>query len=214
MTDKDKLISEYIKLAKRANKRLYNLEKLSKEKGFESVTKWGYRNALYDIQQRGGDRRYKLKIDKNINMKTLSAMRNEVYKFLNYPTSTKRGIVALYKEKTETFNKDYGTNWKWQDMANYFENGGKELFEEKFSSSTSLEVLGVFQKNKKGIKKIKEKIDKFNNDNKKTDKLLDTFIKNMKGNTDKEGNKIIDWKLKESVKDLLLNKEFKIEEFL
>lgn len=214
MTDKDKLISEYIKLAKRANKRLYNLEKLSKESGFENVTKWGYRNALYDIQQRGGDRRYKLKIDKNINTKTLSAMRNEVYKFLNYPTSTKRGIVTLYKEKTEKFNKDYGTNWKWQDMANYFESGGKELFEEKFSSSTSLKVLGVFQKNKKDIKKIKEKIDEFNNDNKKTDKLLDTFIKNMKGNTDKEGNKIIDWKLKESIKDLLLDKELKIEEFL
>ena len=163
MTDKDNLISEYIKLAKRANKRLYNLEKLSKEKGFENVTKWSYRNALYNIKQRDGNKRFKININKDINIKTLSAMRNEVYNFLNAPTSTKKGIVKLYKEKTETFNKKYNTSWNWQDMANYFEKGGKELFEEKFSSNTALNVLGVFQKNKEDVKKI---VDDFNNKNK------------------------------------------------
>lgn len=211
MTDKNKLIKDYVKLAKRANKRLYNLEKLSKESGFENVTKWAYRNALYNIKQRGDNKRFNININEDINIKTLSAMRNEVYNFLNAPTSTKKGIVKLYKEKTDTFNKKYNTNWKWQDMANYFEKGGKELFEEKFSSSTALNVLGVFQKNKDEVKKI---IDDFNNKNKNQDVLLDDFIKKLKNNKDENGNKIIDWKLKESVKDLLLDKEFKIEEFL
>ena len=98
-----------------------------------------------------------------------------------------------------------------RDMANYFERGGKELFEEKFSSNTALNVLGVFQKNKEDVKKI---VDDFNNKNKDRDILLDDFIKNLKNNKDKNGNKIIDWKLKESVKELLIDKEFKIEEFL
>lgn len=211
MTDKDKLISEYIKLAKCANKRLYNLEKLSKESGFENVTKWAYRNALYNIKQRGGNSRFKINIKEDINIKTLSAMRNEVYNFLSAPSSTKKGIVKLYKDKTETFNKKYNTSWDWRKMTNYFEKGGKELFEERFSSNTALKVLGVFRKNKEDVKKI---IDDFNNKNKDKDILLDDFIKNLKDNKDENGNKIIDWKLKESVKDLLLDKEFKIEEFL
>lgn len=211
MSEKSDLIKEYKKLAKRANARLLALEKLSKQKHFGSVLNWSYRRAQFDIKQQGGAKRFKTSVKEDINIKTLSAMRNDIYNFLNSPSSTKTGIIKNYKEKTDTFNKKFGTDWNWEEMSDYFEKGGKEIFEEKFSSSTALDVLGVFRKNKTEIKKV---VDDFNRKNKITDKDLTTLIDNLKDNVDENGNKILDWKMKKAIEDLLSDKEFSIEKFL
>lgn len=215
MENKEQLIKEYVKLAKRANKRLYKLEKLSKEKNFEIVTKWAYARALRDIKTWGGDRRFKTSISKDINVKRLSAMRNDVYNFLNSKSSTKRDIVKLYIEKTDTFNKKYNTNWNWQEMASYFESGGaKEKLEDKFASSTALDIIGVFRNNPDHIKKV---IDIFNKKH-KYDKDVENEVSKLKNNEiiendKKTGTKIIDKKNLETLSNLLKVNKLEWDDF-
>lgn len=216
MENKEELIKEYVKLAKRANKRLYNLEKLSKEKNFEIVTKWAYARALHDIKIWGGKKRFKTSISKDINAKRLSAMRNDVYNFLNSKSSTKKDIVKLYIEKTNTFNKKYNTNWTWQEMASYFESGGaKEKLEEKFSSSTAIDIIGVFKSNPEQIKQV---IDTFNKRH-KYDKNVENEINKLKNNEivengKKTGTKIIDIKNLKTLSDLLNGNGLKLDDLL
>ena len=191
MQNKEQLIKEYVKLAKRANKRLYNLEKLSKEKNFEVVTNWSYARAMHDIKTWGGIKRFKTLIPENINIQTLSAMRNDVYNFLNSKSSTKKDIIKLYKDKTETFNKKYNLNWNWKDMASFFESGGlKEKMEQAgFASSSAIEIVGVFQNNPEQIKKV---IDEYNKNHKYSQSVKDEVNK-LVGNN-KNGGKIVDVK--------------------
>lgn len=215
MENKEQLIKEYVKLAKRANKRLYNLEKLSKEKNFEIVTKWAYARALHDIKTWDGERRFKTSIPKDINVKRLSAMRNDVYNFLNSKSSTKKDIVKLYIEKTNTFNKKYNTNWTWQEMASYFESGGaKEKLEEKFASSTSLDIIGVFRNNPDQIKKV---IDTFNKKH-KYDKDVENEVNKLKSNEiiendEKTGTKIVDKKNLKTLSNLLKDNKLEWDDF-
>lgn len=191
MQNKEQLIKEYVKLAKRANKRLYNLEQLSKEKNFEVVTKWSYARAMHDIKTWGGSKRFKTSISENINIQTLSAMRNDVYNFLNSKSSTKKDIIKLYKDKTETFNKKYNLNWNWQDMASFFESGGlKDKMEQAgFASSTAIEIVGVFQNNPEQIKKV---VDEYNKKHKYSQSVKDEVNKLIVNN--KNGGKIVDIK--------------------
>lgn len=215
MQNKEQLIKEYVKLAKRANKRLYNLEKLSKEKNFEVVTKWSYARAMHDIKIWGGNKRFRTSIPEDINIKRLSAMRNDVYNFLNSKSSTKKDIVKLYIEKTNTFNKNYNTNWTWQDMASYFENGGaKEKIEEKFSSKTALEIIGVFRSNPEQIKKV---IDTFNKKH-KYDKDVEEEVAKLKNNEITENNKktginIIDKKNLKTLSNMLKDNKLEWDDF-
>lgn len=215
MQNKEQLIKEYIKLAKRANKRLYNLEKLSKEKNFEVVTKWSYARAMHDIKTWGGNKRFKTSIPEDINIKRLSAMRNDVYNFLNSKSSTKSDIIKLYIEKTNTFNKNYHTNWTWQEMASYFESGGaKEKIEEKFSSSTALDIIGVFRSNPEQIKKV---IDTFNEKH-KYDKDVEEEVSKLINNEIIENNKktginIIDKKNLKTLSSMLKDNKLEWDDF-
>lgn len=190
---KDQLVKEYLKLAKRANKRLYSLEKLSKEDNFNIITRWAYARAQHDINiWNKGHKRFKITGISELNSNTISAMRNDVYNFLNAKTSTKKGILKYYKDKTDTFNKKYNLNWDWKDMTSFFENGGLyEKFEKAgFASSTALDIIATVRNNPDQIKKVIDEFNKkhqYNNDvSKEVEKL-----KNNDGKIDKKNLKNI-----------------------
>ena len=190
---KEQLIKEYLKLAKRANKRLYNLEKLSKEDNFNIVTKWAYSRAQHDINiWNKGHKRFKTTGISELNSNTISAMRNDIYNFLNSKTSTKKGILKYYKDKTDTFNKKYNLNWNWQDMASFFENGGlHEKFEKDgFASSTAIDILATVRNNPEQIKKV---INEFNKKHQYNNEVSDEVkkLKNNDGKIDKKNLKNI-----------------------
>lgn len=206
--NREQLIKEYVKIAKRANKRLYNLEKLSNEKNFEIVKDWSYKRALHDINTwNKGHKRFKTSNLDNINLNTLSAMRNDVYNFLNSKSSTKSGIVKLYKEKTETFNKKYNLNWSWKDTANFFENGGlKEKFDKMdFASSTTLDIIAVIRKNPEQMKKVIDEFNKKHKYNKNVEKEVSML---------KDNNGIIDKKNFKYIINLLTENDLKVEDLL
>ena len=213
MSKKDDLLDEYIKLAKRANRRLKSLERLSKDENFKSVLDWSYRRAVHDIKTWGGNTRFNVNYSKlqNLSTQTISAMRNDVYFFLNSKTSTKRDIINNYKEKTETFNKKYGLDWSWQDMANYFENDGlrDKLEQMGFSSKTALSLVGVFRKNPKEVEKI---INDFNRRH-KVSKEIEKEVEKLHGNKENDAL-VFDEKNIPKLAKLFAENKLSIEDFL
>ena len=85
---------------------------------------------------------------------------NDMIRFINAPTSTKQGIVNVYKKRADTLNKNWGTNFSWEDMAAYFESGQAKKWDEALGYQTALKTIAVLQKNKKkiikGIENAKE----------------------------------------------------------
>ncbi len=146
-----KLQKEYKKLAKRADQRLNRLESLSKQKGYENVLSWGYRKAMKDIKYWAGEKAKRFNTKAPNNMNLLKAKIRDIQEFLSSATSTKRGITQVYKKRAETINEKYGTNFKWQDLANYFDRKTNEKLDMEYGSKTMLMAVGEIQSNEKQI---------------------------------------------------------------
>lgn len=149
----------YRRLAKAADQRMVRLEQLSTQKGFSGVTKYAYRKAVYDIniyrQDDDALPRWNTKppeVNQLLNEKIQSMIR-----FLQSPTSTKKGIVDTYKRRADTINKNYGTNMTWQELADYFQKGIADKLTQEFGSKTALVAIGRIQRAKRDlIKGVKD----------------------------------------------------------
>lgn len=149
----------YRRLAKAADQRMVRLEQLSTQKGFSGVTKYAYRKAVYDIniyrQDDDALPRWNTKpptVNQLLNEKIQSMIR-----FLQSPTSTKKGIVDTYKRRADTINKNYGTKMTWQEVADYFQKGIADKLTQEFGSKTALVAIGRIQRAKRNlIKGVKD----------------------------------------------------------
>lgn len=145
----------YIRLAKQADQRLVRIQKLSKEKGYEAVTSYAYATAMNDLKN-FGQKRFNAKIPDPTTKKGKVLFKEKlatVKEFLQSPSSTKGGIKDIYELKADTINSRYGTNFNWQDMADFFSSGyAEKLFKELKASKTVIKAIGVIQKNMKEVK--------------------------------------------------------------
>lgn len=176
----DSMVREYKKLAKRADQRLIRLEELADTKGYNNVLSWAYRKAMKDIKYWAGQdaQRFNTKAPNNMNL--LKAKIRDIQNFLESATSTKKGITKTYKKRADTINKKYGTNFKWQDMANYFERKANIKTDKEYGSKTMLKAIGEIQDNeRKIIKSIKsgEGVD-LHIENKLVSEAVNDLIKN------------------------------------
>lgn len=149
-----KLVNEYNKLAKKADRRMRELEELAKQKDFKNVKKYAYLRAKKDIKAwtPPGQGRKKPRWQRNIpfDTKSLKAKIKDIKHFLDSPTSTKRGIIKVYKNRTDAINKKYHTKFTWQTLASYFNTG---LYDktEGYGSKTVLMAMANIQANKKKV---------------------------------------------------------------
>lgn len=160
----DELLKEYKKLAKRADQRLVRLEKASREKGYESILKYGYANAKADAERWGSKGklpRFNIAPPKNTNM--LKAKIKDIERFLEYQTSTKSGIKQTYQKRVNKLNKEYGMNFTWQEFADFFESSLYEKMDSLYYADQIFESIGRIQANK--------------------DKVLEALNKSKKGQT-------------------------------
>ena len=165
----------YKQEAKKADQRLVRLEALSHEKHFHGVLEFSYKRAIKDIQSWQGDKRFntapfltetKMGVTKTrpLTLTELQAKTADIEHFISRPTSTKRGIVAIYKKRADTINAkygaDFGVKFTWQDLANYYESEKAEKDDKVYASKTLVRALAVI----KGIatKKDLQKIDDVN----------------------------------------------------
>ena len=148
--------AEYNKLAKKADRMMRNLEKLSQEPGYSNVLKYAYARAKKDIEGwTPPSKKEKLpRWQRNMPMDTkeLKAKIKDIKRFIESDTATKRGINKVYKKRVDTINKRYGTSFTWQDLAEYFDTGLKDKTD-KYGSKTVLVAIGRIQKSKEQVLK-------------------------------------------------------------
>ena len=157
---------EYKALAKRADQRLVRLEKLANDPLYANVNKFAYARAKKDIEHLfgAGANRFNKKLD---NYNSLVGAINDVNTFLASPTSTKKGINKTYMNKANAANQKFGTNFTWQDYANYYQSGTADKLTSKMTYREALKKVGKMQNNKKIIKDITAEIKKVKGTNHK-----------------------------------------------
>lgn len=150
----ESLDAYYHRLAKVADQRLVRLERLANEEGYENAWKWAYNSAQNDIKRWGEGKRFNTAAPKNANQ--TKAKINDIQKFLQAKTSTKRGITNVYKKRAATFNekyKEYGANFTWEDLADYYGKEKNKQIERYMASEVANKAIAVINsKIKKGEK--------------------------------------------------------------
>ena len=137
----------YRRLAKTADQRLVRLEKLSGEPGYENAWKWAYKNAQRDIAKWGGDKRFNTTPPED--PRQLKAKINDIKAFLGAKTSTKSGITEVYKKRANTWNKKYGTDISWEDLAEYYSKELNKKIERDMASDVANKAIAVIRSNLK-----------------------------------------------------------------
>ena len=139
-------IEYYTRLAKMADQRLVRLEALSKQEGFENVKKYAYAAAIRDIQSYGGASkamRFNTKPPEDATLFHEKIM--DMKRFLSAPTSSKAGIAQTYEARAKTINDKYGTNFTWEDLADFFQSGDADRIFKEYGSKTALRAIGLIQ---------------------------------------------------------------------
>lgn len=156
----NELVAKYNKLAKKADRRMRELERFSRYEEFENILNYAYRNAAKDIEAwtPPGSKDKKPRWQRNMPMDTrsLKAKIKDIENFLSKKTSTVTGVTEIYKKRAETINQRYGTNFTWQQLANYFETGFADRTSDKYGSKTVLRALGEIQHKKEEVVKALE----------------------------------------------------------
>lgn len=167
--NREEIEKEYNRLAKKADARLRALESYQWDKNFKTSTKWAYAKAMRDIKSWGGKRRFQTS-PKGLSDTELHMKIKDIEAFLEAPTSTKTGIIKVYKKRVETLNKKLNTNYTWQEFANFIQSDTYKKIDSLFGSNT---ILSVVSKTKKLNTKIIDEIEK---DKKKREKFEKEFV--------------------------------------
>ena len=145
-------IDYYMRLAKRADIQMTRVEKLSKEKGFESVTGYAYAKAKKDLETFGWKHfERKPPADEKLFRQRLAAVKE----FISAPTAYKGGIQDVYENKAKALNTKYGTSFDWQDLADFFNKGSFDKLSKSFGSKTVLRTIGTIQNARKVLSEAK-----------------------------------------------------------
>lgn len=184
----DQLLREYRKLAKRADQRLVRLEKLSTQENFRSVKKFAYARAMRDIKTWSGEGATRFNTKPPKSVQGLKAKIADIEHFLEPGnTSTKTGIVGIYKRKQATVLRQYGLEMSWQDAAKLYETGLWDKLDSAYGSKTVLLALGEIRKNIDQINALKNKV---KNVQIVEDRVVDRTIKSLLSEHKKDLKKI------------------------
>ena len=155
--ERKELEKVYRTLAKSADQRLVRLEQYSKDKSFKVATKWAYARANHDIEVWSGKEAKRFNTAPPESDTELLSKIQDIKHFLESPTSTKKGIIEVYKKRADSINKTMrkdDPNWKdltWKDMAQYFDSKLHEKLDKKYGSKTALQVYANIKSNQKEI---------------------------------------------------------------
>lgn len=156
-------LAEQVKvMAKFADRRLREIEVAKHDPYFRGIEKFAYRKALYEIQHFKGAKEDAKRFDTKLPSGTKGSYQqlvkraNALREFINAPTSTRRGTISVYDKRAQKLNKHYGTDFDWRTLANFFENGGKNLLETYGSDVVMLTIAQVTNNEDKNIRKIKD----------------------------------------------------------
>lgn len=150
----------YRRIAKVADQRLVRLEKLAQDEHFKNVEKWAYAGALNDIHRWSGDNAKRFNTAPPKDDRELLSKIKDIQSFIEKPTSSKRGIVEIYKKRADSINKKQGTKFTWQQIATYFESGLADKSDKQLGSATT--ALFIINERIKKLDKIQSDIEEAN----------------------------------------------------
>ena len=151
----------YKRLAKVADQRLVRIEKLSGDDHFKNVKKWAYAVAMNDIKRWSGDKAVRFNTKPPASDRELLSKIKDITAFIEKPTSSKRGIVDIYKKRADSINKKQGTKFTWQQIATYFESGLADKSDKALGSATT--ALAIINERINNLKQIEDDINTANN---------------------------------------------------
>lgn len=147
----------YRRLAKVADQRLVRLEALKHDKYFRGIDKYAYARAMRDIEKWGGKNRFNTKPPEARSL--FNEKISDILRFLQSPTSTKKGTIEVYQKRAESLNETFkkdGLNLGWKDMADMLKSGGFEKLKGDRGSDTAFKSIGAVARNVDQIKKVIE----------------------------------------------------------
>ena len=154
MADRDQLMQQYKKLAKRANQRMLRLEQRAADQ--PAVLEWAYASAIHDIESwRGeGETRFPSVAPKDGSIAQLQARIADVEKFLQMPTSRVGVIKTIDRKRVKTLNKKQGTDFTLGDFE-YFTRSGMldKLKQDKYGSKTIWQIVTQIRRNMDTLEK-------------------------------------------------------------
>lgn len=184
------LISQYKRLAERADKRLQRLEKRFGTPGYEGLENWSYARAMRDIKSWSGPKgtRFKTAIPKFDNAaaqeRYIKAKIADINRFLQADTSTvsggiqSAGLTPLEKA-AKTFSKNYKAKITWQEMGAYFESETAKRVAKEFGSKTVAKALARFKRLADQGKNVEDEIKNNPRFRYSSDKLVEAAMKKM-----------------------------------
>lgn len=171
-TDYNELVKVYHTLAKSADQRLVRLEEYAKEPHMGNATQWSYARAMHDIEVWSGSEAKRFNTKPPEKKQSLLAKIADIKTFLESPSSTKKGIKKIYVDRANTINKQFGTNFNWENIGDFFESEFYDKLDSEYASDTVVEAIGQMQKNKDKIKKALDKMDEEKKKKSKDKKVL------------------------------------------
>ena len=154
-------LREYNKLAKKADRRMRELERFSRWEGYENILKYAYAKAAKMIDQwtppgAKPDKKPRWQRNTPADTRTLKAKIKDIEAFLAMPSSTKQGIDKIYKKRAESINnaewaKGYNLKFTWEDLAKFFNSKLGEKAMNQYGSKTTLLAIGTIKANKKKV---------------------------------------------------------------
>lgn len=151
------LMAEYKHYAKLADDRLRQIERLSRQEGFENVKNFAYAKAQKDIAKwnkntsKPGSNRWRTKAPES--NRALEAKLADIKDFLSKETSSRKGIIESIKKSTDSLNKHYGTNFTWKEMSTFWTSEVSEKLDRMMGSDTLIRTIAAVKK----LTKSKEK---------------------------------------------------------
>lgn len=178
----------YKRLAKVANQRMVRLEDLERaakageaSSAFSNVTQHAYKTAQAKASKlRGGMIRSKVPgrgarfSESELTGLTDAQVQRRIdilKEFIDKPTSTKGDIIKIFKNRADTINKNFDTDFNWQQLAKFFESGLFDKLVNQFESDGAFEVIAAIQKSPKKI------IKSINDADKLIDLVPDEFVR-------------------------------------
>lgn len=158
----------YTRLAKMADQRMVRLEELAGVRpgkagtpGYENVLKYAYEAAIRDIASYGGaSKKMRFNTKPPEDPRVFREKIMDMRRFLSSPTSSKAGIDETYGARAKTINEKYGTNYNWQDLADFFASGDADKMFKEYGSKTVMKAIGVIQYT---AQQVKEKLEENKN---------------------------------------------------
>lgn len=175
--------ARYKSLAKKADERLRQLERMAEREEYKGVKSYAYKKAMRDIRKMRGAGATRFGEAKPKNLRQLKARQAKIENFLAAPSSEVSKIKEIYEKRVESLNNSQGTNFTYEDYANYWENvnSGKIIY-----SRDSLRAMSVINDENRIHEKLVEEINKANENikNDVTDLEINKRMKEL-GLTDK-----------------------------